>query len=133
MGLTIGDAATQSGLPAKTIRYYDEIELVSPSSRSKAGYRQYEAAELRKLAFVKRARSFGFTVDDCRELLGLFEDQARSSRKVKALANRRLVEIEEKLNDLKCLHDELSQLALRCPGNEKSDCPILSSLASSKE
>lgn len=132
MGLTIGDAAAQSGLPAKTIRYYDEIALVSPSSRTEAGYRQYEAAELHKLSFVKRARSFGFTVEDCRQLLGLFEDQTRTSREVKAFANRRLVEINEKIRDLQSLHDELAQLAARCPGDEHSECPILSSLASDK-
>jgi len=133
MGLTIGDAATQSGLPAKTIRYYDEIELVSPSSRSQAGYRQYEAAELHKLSFVKRARSFGFSVEDCRQLLGLFENQSRSSREVKVFASRRLEEIEEKIRDLQSLHSELSQLAQRCPGDEQSDCPILSSLANNKD
>lgn len=132
MGLTIGDAAAQSGLPAKTIRYYDEIELVSPSSRSQAGYRQYEAPELHKLSFVKRARSFGFTVEDCRQLLGLFENQSRSSREVKVFANRRIEEIEEKIRDLQSLHGELSQLAKSCPGDEQSDCPILLSLASNK-
>lgn len=132
MGLTIGDAAAQSGLTAKTIRYYDEIALVSPSSRSPAGYRQYEPAALRKLSFVKRARSFGFSVEDCRQLLGLFEDRMRSSREVKAFANRRLEEIEEKITDLQCLHNELSQLALRCPGDEQSECPILTSLAHNK-
>jgi len=133
MGLTIGDAAAQSGLPAKTIRYYDEIELVSPSSRSEAGYRQYEAAELRKLGFVKRARSFGFSVEDCRQLLNLFENQTRSSREVKNLANKRLEEIEEKIRDLQMLRDELSQLAARCPGDEQSNCPILSSFATNNE
>lgn len=132
MGLTIGDAAVQSGLPAKTIRYYDEIQLVSPSSRTQAGYRQYEDAELRKLAFVKRARSFGFSVEDCRQLLGLFADQTRSSREVKEFANRRLEEIDEKIRDLQCLHDELSQLTSVCPGDERSECPILVSLANDK-
>lgn len=132
MGLTIGDAAEQSGLPAKTIRYYDEIKLVSPSSRSQAGYRQYEASEVHKLSFVKRARSFGFSVEDCRQLLSLFENQARRSREVKAFANRRLEEIEDKIRDLQSLHSELSQLAHRCPGDEQSDCPILTSLANNK-
>ena len=129
MGLTIGDAAAQSGLPVKTVRYYDEIELVSPSSRTAAGYRQYGAAELHKLTFVKRARSFGFSVDDCRQLLSLFEDQSRSSREVKAFANRRLDEIEEKMRDMQALHAELKSLANSCPGDDRSDCPILTSLA----
>jgi len=129
MSITIGDAAAKSGLPVKTVRYYDEIQLVSPSSRSAAGYRQYSADELHKLTFVKRARSFGFSVDDCRQLLSLFEDQTRSSREVKAYANRRLEEIEEKMRDMQALHAELKSLAARCPGNDGPDCPILTSLA----
>jgi len=133
MSITIGDAAIQSGLPVKTVRYYDEIKLVSPSSRTAAGYRQYNADELHRLTFVKRARSFGFSVNDCRQLLNLFEDQSRSSREVKAFANRRLEEIEEKIRDMQALHTELKALALRCPGNDDTDCPILTSLASSKE
>jgi len=130
MSITIGDAAAQSGLPVKTVRYYDEINLVSPSSRSAAGYRQYNSGELHKLSFVKRARSFGFSVDDCRQLLSLFEDQSRSSREVKAFASRRLEEIEAKMRDMQALHAELKALALRCPGNDGPDCPILKSLAS---
>jgi len=129
MSITIGIAASRSGLPVKTVRYYDDIKLVSPSSRSAAGYRQYTTDELRKLTFVKRARSFGFSVDDCRQLLSLFEDQSRSSKEVKAFANKRLEEIEEKLRDMQALHAELKALALRCPGNEGSECPILTSLA----
>lgn len=129
MSMTIGDAAIHSGLPVKTVRYYDEIKLVSPSSRTAAGYRQYNADELHRLTFVKRARSFGFSVNDCRQLLNLFEDQSRSSREVKAFANRRLEEIEEKMRDMQALHTELKALALRCPGNDDADCPILTSLA----
>jgi len=129
MSITIGNAASQSGLPVKTVRYYDEIKLVSPSSRTAAGYRQYTADELNKLSFVKRARSFGFSVDDCRQLLSLFEDQSRSSREVKAFANKRLEEIEEKIRDMQALHTELKAVAVRCPGNDASDCPILTSLA----
>lgn len=133
MSITIGDAAIQSGLPVKTVRYYDEIKLVSPSSRTAAGYRQYNANELHRLSFVKRARSFGFSVDDCRQLLNLFDNQSRSSREVKAFANRRLEEIEEKMRDMQALHTELKALALRCPGNDDADCPILTSLASKNE
>jgi len=133
MSMTIGDAAMQSGLPVKTVRYYDEINLVSPSSRTTAGYRQYSANELHKLSFVKRARSFGFSVADCRQLLNLFEDQSRSSREVKAFANRRLEEIEEKMRDMQALHTELKALAQRCPGNDEAECPILSSLADENE
>jgi len=129
MGVSIGDAAAQSGLPVKTVRYYDEIQLVSPTRRTAAGYRLYDDNTLHKLTFVKRARSFGFSVEECRQLLGLFEDQTRRSSEVKAFANKRLEEIEEKMRDMHSLHAELKTLANSCPGNDESECPILSSLA----
>jgi len=132
MGLTIGDAAAQTGLPVKTVRYYDEIGLVLPASRTAAGYRQYSDLEVRKLSFVKRARAFGFSVDECRQLISLFEDQTRSSREVKAMTERRLEQIEAKMRDMQSLHDELQALSVRCPGNQNPDCPILNSLANAE-
>jgi len=131
--LSIGDAAAQSGLPTKTVRYYDEISLVSPNARTDAGYRLYGMAELQKLKFVRRARSFGFSVEDCRQLLNLFENRKRSSREVKSLAKKRLSDIEEKMKDMQRLHEQLSQLSERCPGDEQSDCPILSNFANDTE
>lgn len=133
MGVTIGDAAARAGLPVKTVRYYDEIKLVSPSSRTAAGYRQYSEQELNKLNFVKRARAFGFSVDECRQLLSLREDESRCSREVKAIATKRLHELDEKMHDMRALHSELEALANRCPGDDDSDCPILLSFATTEE
>lgn len=127
--LSIGEAARETGLPTKTVRYYADVGLVVPSGRSESGYRLYGDAELRKLAFVRRARAFGFSIDECRELLSLYEDQDRSSADVKRIALRRLAEIEERLRDLEKLHSELSHLAAACHGDERPDCPILDSFA----
>lgn len=127
--LNIGDAARATGLPTKTVRYYADVGLVVPSGRSESGYRLYGDAELRKLAFVRRARAFGFSIEECRELLSLYEDQDRSSADVKRIALRRLAEIEEKLRDLEKLRSELSHLAAACHGDERPDCPILDSFA----
>ncbi len=127
--LNIGEAAKATGLPTKTVRYYAEIELVVPSGRSENGYRLYADTELSKLTFVRRARAFGFSVERCRELLSLYEDQNRSSANVKSIALRHLVEIEEKLADLQKLHAELSHLAQACHGDARPDCPILDSFA----
>ncbi len=129
--LNIGDASKAAGLPTKTVRYYAEIGLVVPSGRSESGYRLYGEPELSKLIFVRRARAFGFSVETCRELLSLYEDQNRSSADVKVIALEHLVEIEEKLADLQKLHAELSHLAEACHGDGRPDCPILDSFSGS--
>lgn len=127
--LTIGAAAIQSELPTKTVRYYADVGLVVPSHRAANGYRLYGARELEQLIFVRRARSFGFAVEDCRELLGLYSDDERTSRDVKEIALRRIHDIEVKMKELQELHQELSQVAASCSGDDLPDCPILHSLA----
>jgi len=127
--MNIGEVAQASELPTKTVRYYADIGLVLPSSRSQTGYRQYDEAELKKLIFVRRARAFGFTIDECRELLGLYEDRSRSSRDVKKLTLLRIEEIEAKMKELELLHNALVILADSCQGNDRPDCPIIEGLA----
>jgi len=127
--MNIGKAAKAADLPTKTVRYYADIGLVTPDGRSSSGYRVYGDTELRKLIFVRRARSFGFNVEECRELLELYENQERSSRDVKQLALQRIGEIEAKMRELQSLHDELSHLAENCHGDDRPDCPIISGLA----
>ncbi len=127
--MNIGAIAKQADLPTKTVRYYADIGLVTPSGRSSAGYRIYTEVELNKLRFVRSARSFGFTVEECRELLGLYEDRDRSSRDVKRLALQRISEIEVKMAELQTLHDELARLAASCRGDDRADCPILTGLS----
>ena len=130
---TIGDAARASGLPTKTVRYYADIGLVKPDARSQAGYRLYSQTELKKLMFVRRARAFGFSVDECRDLLDLYEDRDRPSRDVKKLAMQRIGEIERKMDELQMLHNELTHLADACHGDDRPDCPILSNFADAVE
>ena len=129
--MNIGAAARQSGLPVKTVRYYADIGLVTPSGRSESGYRQYTRAELNKLVFARRARAFGFSIDETRELVSLYEDRNRSSANVKAIAQHRLEEIEAKMRELQALHDELSHLVQACHGDDRPDCPIISGFAGS--
>ncbi len=127
--MNIGIIARRADLPTKTVRYYADIGLVLPSGRSSAGYRIYSEIELNKLRFVRSARSFGFTVEECRELLGLYEDRNRSSRDVKRLAQQRINQIEGKMAELQSLHDELVRLADSCHGDDRADCPILTGLS----
>jgi len=126
--MNIGEASNHSGLPAKTIRYYEEIGLVRPARRAN-GYRDYGEDDLHKLRFLSRARGLGFTIADCRALLSLYEDTARASADVKALALTRIVEIDRKIGELKSLRATLRHLSQACQGDSRPECPILDGLA----
>ena len=123
--MNISAAAREAGLPVKTVRYYADIGLVAPAGRSGTGYRVYDASAVAKLAFIRRARAFGFSIEDCRELLSLYEDQGGSSAEVKRIASRRLEEIEARQRELQALHDELNRLVAACRGDGRPDCPIM--------
>ena len=126
--MNIQAAASQAGLPVKTVRYYDDIELVT-ASRQENGYREYGEHEIHKLRFLGRARSLGFSIEDCRQLLSLYEDNSRASADVKSLASRHLEEIDKKLAELTDLRKTLSNLIHNCHGDDRPDCPILEGLA----
>ena len=108
--MNISAASKAAGLPVKTVRYYADIKLVDAPSRSEAGYRTYDDVAVRKLVFVRRSRAFGFSIEGCRELLSLYQNQDRTSSEVKRIASKRLEEIEEKQRELQSLHDELAHL-----------------------
>lgn len=127
--MNISAAAKAAGLPVKTVRYYADIGLVESAARSDAGYRTYDDATVRKLVFIRRSRAFGFTIDECQELLDLYQDRARSSAEVKRIASKRLAQIETKQRELQSLHDELSHLVTSCRGDDRPDCPIIDYLA----
>ena len=126
--MNISAASKAAGLPVKTVRYYADIGLVSAPFRSESGYRTYDDSAVRKLVFVRRAREFGFSIDECRDLLSLYEDQNRSSADVKRIATKRLEEIARKQRELQSLHDELAHLVDACKGDHRPDCPIIDSL-----
>lgn len=129
--MNVGQAAEISGLPVKTVRYYSDIGLVKPQGRTASGYRVYGDSEVSKLSFIRRARAFDFSIEDCRELLGLYQDSDRSSRDVKTIALKRLKQIDAKLEELHKLRDELARVAQECHGDNRPDCPILDSFAAS--
>ena len=129
--MNIGDAARQCGLPAKTIRYYEDIGLVRPR-RDSNGYRAFNSTELHKLTFLARSRSLGFTIEDCRALLALYEDRGRASADVKLLAEEHLSRIARKIAELEAMHVTLSRLVNKCHGDYRPDCPILEDLGRSE-
>lgn len=126
--MNIGDVAERSGLPAKTIRYYEDIGLIRPR-RGGNGYRAFGSADVHKLAFLGRARSLGFSIEECRALLALYEDEGRASSEVKQVAEAHLEQIDRKIADLAGMRATLAQLIHRCHGDERPDCPILDDLS----
>ena len=128
--MNIGKAAELAGLTVKTVRHYADIQVVIPEKNDKTGYRKFSSADVAKLQFIGKARKFGFSVQECRELLALYEDTKRSSREVKALTLMKIAEIDHKLQELKSLRSQLTDLASSCQGNERPDCPILNALSS---
>ena len=129
--MNIGEVARRSGLPAKTIRYYEDIGLVTPL-RTGNGYRAFRETDIHKLAFLGRARALGFTIEDCRTLLALWEDKNRASADVRRLAVDHLDRIEEKIAALEAMRDTLKDLVRTCHGDHRPDCPILRDLATAR-
>ncbi|OHV86242.1 Cu(I)-responsive transcriptional regulator [Mesorhizobium sp. ORS 3428] len=126
--MNISIASEQSGLPSKTIRYYEDIGLVRPA-RTGNGYRNYSGTDIHELRFLQRARSLGFSVDECRQLLALYQDRNRESADVKAIAEAKLAEIDRKIAELASLRRVLNHLVEHCQGDDRPDCPIIDELA----
>jgi len=127
--MNIGEVAQRSGLNSRTIRFYESIGLVSPAGRSAGGYREYAENDVHRLRFVASARALGFSVDEIRRLLTLYDDRDRSSADVKRLVVEHVGEIDRKLDELKAMRRTLMHLAERCHGDERPECPILDGLS----
>lgn len=128
--MNIGEAAKKSGLTAKMIRYYESIGLLAPAGRSASGYRHYTGQDLHALAFIRRSRDFGFSLEEVGQLLALWQDRSRASADVKALATRHIDELNRKIAELSSLRDTLQDLSDHCQGDHRPDCPILKDLES---
>lgn len=126
--MNIAEASAAAGLPAKTIRYYEDIGLLKPARRAN-GYRDYASSDVNTLKFLRSARSMGFRVEDCRALLSLYRDKARASAEVRALASSHLRAIRDKIASLEDLADTLEELCEACHGDERPECPIIEELA----
>jgi MerR family copper efflux transcriptional regulator len=131
--MNIGTVAEKSGVPPKTIRYYETIGLIEAAERRPNGYRAYSALDMQTLHFIKRARGLGFSVEEVRELLDLWRDKARSNADVKALANRHVRALDRKIDQLRAMRLVLTDLISRCRGDARPDCPILDELGDAKK
>ncbi|MCQ8782262.1 Cu(I)-responsive transcriptional regulator [Mangrovibrevibacter kandeliae] len=128
--MNIGEASRRSGLPPKTIRYYEEVGLIRPA-RAQNGYRDYVERDVQMLRFLQRSRSLGFSIDEARRLLALYKNENRHADDVQRLAHSRIAEIDRKIAELVSLKRSLSLLAEQCAGGDTPDCPILDEIAGS--
>ena len=126
--MNVGTAARRSGLPAKTIRYYEDIGLIRPA-RTQNGYRDYPGDDIHRLTFLRRARGLGFSIENCRQLMALYRDKGRASHDVREIAKSHVVAIEEKVRELESMRATLQKLIHACHGDERPDCPILDDMA----
>lgn len=130
MALHIGEVAARSGLPAKTIRYYEQIGLLAPAARKDNGYRAYDEKDVSFLRFIGRARQLGFSLEDVAALLALYRDRNRSSEQVKQLALKHVAKLDRKIGEITAMRAVIADLAERCAGGDRPDCPILDELES---
>ena len=127
--MNISEAAKLSGLSVKTVRYYADIKMVEPARNIQSGYRSYTNDDVAKLNFVGKARRFNFNIEECRELLSLYENRTRSSSEVKKITLKKINEIDQKMSELHSLKNELSRVAKSCNGDQRPECPIIGFLA----
>ncbi|RWR10479.1 MerR family transcriptional regulator [Paenirhodobacter populi] len=126
--MNIGDITQRTGIPARTLRYYEDIGLVAPA-RAENGYRDYSAADLDRLMLIAQARHMGFSLDECRRLAALNADPGRASREVRALAQKNLAAVQDRIARLRALETQLRALIAQCHGDDQPDCAILEELS----
>ena len=131
--MKIGEVSAAAGVSQRMIRHYEKIGLVPAAARRASGYRDYDERDVHTLRFIGRARDVGFPIEEIRELLALWNDRDRSSSDVKALALARAAELKRKASELEAMRRSLEDLARRCHGDSRPDCPILDDLAASAD
>jgi len=129
--MTISEAAARTGVPPKTIRFYEEAGIIKPAARGDNRYRVYRDADVHTLRFIHRARGLGFPLKDVAALLALYRDRGRASRQVKRLALQHAAELDRKIAEMTAIRNTIFALAEQCHGDQRPECPILDELGAS--
>jgi len=127
--MKISDAANATGVSTKMIRHYESIGLIPAAARRTSNYRDYGNEDVHRLGFVRRARDLGFSINEIRDLLLLWDDSHRSSADVKALTQTHIAQLDDKISLLREMRDTLDTLANSCDGDHRPHCPIIENLA----
>ena len=126
--LTMGQLSKRTGCNIETIRYYERIGLLPAPPRTQGGHRLYGESDLRRLAFIRRSRELGFTVDEVRSLLRLVDDRSYTCAEVRSLTLEHLTEVRKKIADLRRLRKTLAGIVARCAGDTVPECPVIDAL-----
>ena len=127
--VNIGEAARLSGISTRMVRHYESLGLLGEVHRTDSGYRQYSAAEVHTLRFIKRSRDMGFSMEQVAELVGLWHNRRRTSATVKRIAQSHLDELEQRIAAMQGMQRTLAHLVHCCHGDQRPDCQILDDLA----
>ncbi|MCE3607270.1 Cu(I)-responsive transcriptional regulator [Massilia sp. P8910] len=127
--MNIGETAKASGVSAKMIRHYESIGLIGEAQRTDAGYRVYGPQDVQVLQFIHRSRELGFSLEQIKTLLALWQDKHRASKDVRAMAKQHIAELDKKINAMQSMKRTLEKLAGACHGDDRPDCPILDDLS----
>jgi MerR family copper efflux transcriptional regulator len=127
--LNIGEAARLSGISTRMVRHYESLGLLGEVHRTDSGYRQYSAADVHTLRFIKRSRDMGFSMEQVAELVDLWHNRRRTSASVKRIAQTHLDELEQRIAAMQAMQRTLAHLVHCCHGDQRPDCPILEDLA----
>jgi MerR family mercuric resistance operon transcriptional regulator len=131
--MKIGQLSRQTNCKIETIRYYERIGLLPAPARSDGGYRMYDESHLQRLAFIRRSRELGFTIEEIRGLLDLVDGGHYTCSDIKTITMEHVEGIRQKIADLKKLEKTLSAIASRCSGDATPECPIIDALYDSKK
>ena len=126
--MLITEIAKKLNITPRTIRHYEEIGVIK-SNRLENNYRYFNTENINKLKFLVRARNLGFSLEECKELIKLFDNSNRKSENVRDIAKNKLIKISNQIKELEDLKESLEWLVRKCPGNSKPECPILNELA----
>jgi Cu(I)-responsive transcriptional regulator len=129
----IGEAARRAGVSARMVRHYESLGLLPAVGRTDSGYRQYTGADVHALRFIGRARTLGFSMEEIRELLGLWQDKGRASASVKRIAQAHIDDLAERIAAMQAMQRTLQSLVHCCHGDQRPDCPILDDLAAAQD
>ena len=129
MSYTIGEVARAFGMSKNALRYYEEKGILSPAVDPESGYRYYDDASMHRIGSIKKLRNLGFSIDDCRQLMALYQDRSRASADVRRIASDHVTAIEEKIRELQSMRSTLQKLVHACHGDDRPDCPILEDMA----
>ena len=126
--MNIGEAAAKSGVSARMVRHYENLDLLGKVVRTDSGYRKYSMAEVHTLRFIRRARELGFSMAEIANLLKLWQNRRRASADVKRIAQAHVADLDRRIAEMTSMKRTLETLVGCCQGDDRPDCPILDEL-----